>query len=135
MGKNGNSETRLEDAPYATLGRKTTKPTFEKDILTPSPEAMEAISQSYFPDEQSLNNACLYIAWLEMFGLEDEKRAALYKINGNKAIKARALRWAVQAHGGLYWPEDSSKDEKKFLAHQFKDRGLDDGVEENKRRQ
>lgn len=133
MAGDGDKEASVDYGQYTGLGRRTRTPLFEKDILTPSPEAMEAISQSYFPDENDLTIACQYLAWLELFSLEDEVKIALYKINGNKAIQARSLRYAVQAHGGLYWPDNTSKDEKKFLAKQFKDRNNFDEGKDDKR--
>ena len=133
MSGDGGKETAIDYGQYTGLGRRVRTPLFEKDILTPSPEAMEAIAQSYFPDELSLTIACQYLAWLELFRLEDEVKIALYKINGNKAIEARSLRYAVQAHGGLYWPDNTSKDEKKFLAKQFKGKNNLDEEKDEKR--
>jgi len=119
MPDNGAKEQTYKDY---SLESTVSTPLFEKDILIPSLEAMEAISQSYFPDKESLMVACQYIAWLELMGLEDEKKQALYVINGHRAIQSRSLRYAVQAHGGLYWPDEASKDDRKFLSKQFRTR-------------
>lgn len=110
--------TEAEKKDYA-LESDVGSSSFEKDILIPSPEMMEAISQSYFPDKESLMVTCQYIAMLEEIGLEDEKKQALYVINGQGAIGARKLNSAVQAHGLLYWPENATKDEKNYLSKQF----------------
>lgn len=126
MDDNGDKETGIDYGQYTGLGRRVRQPLFEKDIMTPSPDVMEAISQSYFPDQEKLMIACQYITMLEAIGLVEEIKQALYAINGNRAILARSLRYAVQAHGGLYWPDESTKDEKKFLAKQFRNKGMDE---------
>jgi len=129
MSKNGEKD-EIEYGKNYGLGRRVRTPLFEKDLLMPSPDVMEAIAQSYFADEDKLNIACQYLSLLEEFENQDGIRQALYKINGNRAIQARSLRYAVQAHGGLYWPDEATKEEKKFLAKQFKNRGMDEQKDE-----
>lgn len=117
---NGKKETAEAEGTHLPGGgpmlRRVRQPMFEKDIMSPGVGVEDTLTMTYFPDELSLNNAVLYIAQLEMFGLDDEKRQALYKINGNKAIHYLGTKFAVQAHGGLFWDSEASKEDKQYLS-------------------
>lgn len=114
------AETDELVTPGKGMLRRVKQPLFEKDIMSPGVAVEDTLTMTYFPDELSLNNACLYIAQLEMFKLEDEKRQALYKINGNKAIHFLGTKFAVQAHGHLFWDSEASKEDKQYLAEMQK---------------
>lgn len=118
-GKKTYNPAEIEEATPPGKGamlRRVKQPTFERDVMSPGAAVEDTLTMTYFPDELALNNACLYIAQLEMFELEDEKRQALYKINGNKAIHFLGTKFAVQAHGGLFWDSEASKEDKQYLA-------------------
>ena len=112
-GTNGEKE-----APTRPPGmvRHTRQPLFEKDLLTAGYDILNSLPTAVFKDEQSLNDACLYLGWLDMHDLKEEIAVALWKINGTMAIGGRARKEAVMAHGELYYPEDAGKDDKKWLA-------------------
>lgn len=115
----------------AGMLRRVKQPLFERDIMAPGADVAATLTATYFPDEQSLNNACKYLDWLQKHGLEREERIALLKINGNKSIHFLGTKYAVQAHGGLFWDSEASKEDKKYLAKmQEKDRRDGEGEEE-----
>lgn len=131
---NGKGKQSVEDTEeYRPTGmaRRVRQPLFEKDIISPGTSIEDAFTSTYFIDEDKLNKACKYIAWLEEFNNHDGIRQALYKINGNKAIGYRAVKHGVMAHGELYWDGDASKDDKKYLSKiQAREHRDDEGKED-----
>lgn len=123
MKGNGSSTT---DTQYPSgMPRRTRQPVFEKDLLTAGRNILESMTIGVFRDEQALVNDCLYIGWLEFWNedgfMDDEINVALYKINGTMAVDGRARDEAVQAHVGIFFPRNASKDDKKKLERmQFK---------------
>ncbi len=100
---------------------------FANEVIAPGTELHEAITKTYFENEDMVNKAARYISHLQMFNkngkMDRQINAVLLKINGNKAIGARFMKLGVQANGGLFWDSDASKEDKKYLAQlQNKDR-------------
>jgi hypothetical protein len=116
-----NSEVR-------TGPKRTKQGAFEDRLLTAGRSILEALPASIFRDEQAVNDAALYLGWLEQFNddkgyMDDEINVALYKIIGTPAIDGRARDEGVQAHVGIFFPRHASKDDKKRLERmQFKNR-------------
>ena len=127
MPDNGRGEVgELTEQGRATMGRRVRQPLFERELLEPGIDVMEAVTKTYFEDEQAVNNAAKYIRHLLMFNKNHKMdiaiQAALIKINGNRAIKARSTKYSVQAHGGLFWDSDASEKDKQYLS-KLQDRG------------
>ncbi len=132
------SKKENEIGPNRPAGmlRRIKQPVFEESMLTPGGDIPESFVKSCFADQNELVNAVLYIGQLRSVGYNPDTGKidpawqnridiALYKINGNVAINARARDDAVQAHGGMFWPKNATKEERKQLAKQFKDKGDD----------
>lgn len=121
MSGDGKVETSdLLDTGRATMGRHMRQPLFERELLEPGIDILDAITKTFFEDEQSVNNAAKYMRHLLMFNknhkMDTAIHAALIKINGNRAIKARSTKYSVQAHGGLFWDSDASDKDKQYLS-------------------
>lgn len=111
--------------------RSAKDPLFEREIISPGVTIQDVLAACYFRDEEANNNACQYLAQLEMFELEDEIRQALYKLTGNKSINLMSLKYAVQAHGGLFWDSEASAKDKEYLTKlQQRQNRKDEGQEE-----
>lgn len=111
--------------------KRQRQPLFEREIISPGVDLHEAITKTYFETEDMVNKAARYFSHMQKFNkngkMDRQINAGLMKINGNKAIGARFMKLGVQAHGGLFWDSDASKEDKKYLAKlQEKDR-RDDG--------
>lgn len=130
-------KTQQSDYPTG-MPRRVRQPIFEKDLLTAGRNIIESMTIGVFRDEQALNDACLYLGWLEMFNdedgfMEDEINVALYRINGTMAIDGRARDEAVQSHVGIFFPRNASKEDKKRLEKmQFRYHDKDENEDENK---
>lgn len=98
------------------MPRRVKESVFERDLMMPGMGVEDAITMTYFDDEADLKTSCLYLSWLEDMGVESGVRQALYVINGKKAKGYRAVKYGVQAHGGLFWDSDASKEDKKQMA-------------------
>lgn len=121
MGDNGKTETgEGVEQGRATMGRRVRQPLFERELLEPGIDILDAITKTFFEDEQAVNNAAKYFRHLLMFNkthkMDIAIQAALIKINGNRAIKARSTKYSVQAHGGLFWDSDASEKDKQYLS-------------------
>jgi len=118
MANNGHKETADAKTPYTGGGlfTRTRQPLFEKDLLTAGQSILDSLPTAVFRDEQALNDACLYLGWLDMHDLQEEIAVALWKINGTMAIEGRARDDAIQAHGELYYPRHATKEDKKWLS-------------------
>jgi len=116
MSNNGGKEATTQPPNQTGMVKRTRQPLFEKDLMTAGYDIVSSLPTAVFKDEQSLNDACLYLGWLSMHDLQAEINVALWKINGTMAIGGRARKDAVQAHGLLYYPDDASKDDKKWLS-------------------
>lgn len=118
-GSNGNSEVESKDTsqPVGAF-RRIRQPLFEKDLMTAGMDILDSLPTAVFKDEQAVNDACLYLGWLAQHLGEDsqEVKVALWKINATMAIGGRARKEATMAHGNLYYPEDASKEDKKWLS-------------------
>jgi hypothetical protein len=119
------------------MPRRVKQPMFEEHLLEAGKSIIESLPRAVFPTEQSLNDACRYLGWLEMWNgddgfMQDEINVALYKINGSIAIDGRARDESVQSHVGIFFPRNASKDDKKRLERmQFKQKDKEE-TEENK---
>ena len=114
---NNNGEQEQYVPAQAGMMRRVRKPLFEKDLLLSGQTPLEAFPMAIFNDKADLHNACIYIGHLQMFPkMVEELELALLEVNGTRGVGAAAIKYAVQAHGNLYFPEDASKDEKKQLA-------------------
>ena len=110
------------------MAKRQKQSQFASDVIAPGVELHEAITKTYFENEDMGNKAARYISHLQMFNknkkMDRQINAVLLKINGNKAIGARFMKLGVQAHGGLFWDSDASKEDKAYLAKlQEKNRG------------
>ncbi len=92
------------------------QPLFEMELLTAGRTIIDSFTKGIFPDEVSLLKACRYIGYLQRIGRPDKIKLALIKINGTMAIQGRARNDAIQSHGGLYFPPNLSKDDKKWVS-------------------
>ena len=116
MAGNGNKEDTSQEVPAGVgLAKRVRPPQFEKDLLSAGGSILASLPTAVFRDEQALNDACLYLGWLEMHDLQDEIIVALWKINGTPAIDGRARDEAVQAHVGIFFPRNASKEDKQRL--------------------
>jgi len=114
MAGNGTKEEQRPSTPPGMV-RHVRQPLFEKDLLTAGMGILDSLPTAVFRDEQALNDACLYLGWLDMHDLQDEIAVALWKINGTAAIDGRARDEAVQAHVGIFFPRNASKEDKQRL--------------------
>jgi len=135
-GDNGKAEVKEVGAqPNANVGafRRIRQPLFEKDLMTAGITVLDALPTAVFADEQAANAACRILGWLSQHLGEDspEFMQVLWRINSTMAIGARARKDAVQAHGLLYYPDDVSKEDKKWLATMQQRRNQKDNDDNN----
>lgn len=103
------------DNPGGGLFETFNQPIFEAELMAAGRTIIEAFAKGIFQDTQDLLDACLYIGYLKRIGRSDKIQLALIKINGTMSIEGRARNDAIQAHVGIYYPPNASKDEKKRL--------------------
>jgi len=134
------TQNKTDGEHPAGLGiRRTRQPLFERDLLSAGKTIVDSMTIGVFRDEQALNDACLYLGWLEMWNddgvfMQNEINVALYKLNGTMAIDGRARDEAVQSHVGIFFPRNASKEDKKRLEKmQFKNRDHEEEKEERGR--
>lgn len=89
---------------------------FESELITSGRTIIESFTKAVWRDEAQLLKACRYIGYLQRIHQPDKVKLALMKINGTMAIEGRSRNDAVQAHVGIYFPPNASKDERKRLA-------------------
>jgi len=121
MGDNGKVESQEMIEPgRATMGRRTRQPLFERELIQPGMDVLSAVTMTHFEDQQEVVNTAKYINHMLMFNskhkFDDRIEAALIKINGLRSIKSRSTKYSVQAHGGLFWDSDASKEDKQYLS-------------------
>ncbi len=104
-----------EPADGAGLGQTFNETSFESELITAGKSIIDSVSKAIYPDKRRLLIDCRYLGYLERIGRPDKIRLALVVINGTMAIKGRARNDAIQAHGGLYFPPDTPKEERKEL--------------------
>ena len=121
--------------------KRSNRGNFEDRLITAGSSIIQAIPQSVFPDEQSLNNFCDIVRWVEMWQddkgyMDDELKDILYKVVGAPAIDGRARDEGVQAHVGIFFPRHASKDDKQRLERmQFKNQDSREKENDEKKEQ
>jgi hypothetical protein len=102
-------------SPFDTYSQ----PLFESDLITAGRSILEAIPRAVFHDDKELIDTCRYLGWLVMMNKDGKMNTriqlALYKISGTMAIGGRARDDAIQAHVGVYFPRNASKEDKQVL--------------------
>lgn len=91
------------------------QPIFEAELMAAGRTIIESFAKGIFRSDRDLLDACLYIGLLKRIKRDDKIPLALMKINGTMSIGGRARNDAIQAHVGIYYPPNASKDEKKRL--------------------
>ena len=109
-------DTFTPDNPNGGMFETYNQPIFEAELMAAGKTIIDAFTKGIFKDTQELLDACLYIGLLKRIKCEARIPMALVKINGTMSIGGRARNDAIQAHGGLYFPPNATKDEKKYLA-------------------
>lgn len=131
MTDSGNKETKEKKPSYV---RSVRQPSLEQDIISASETIRGVLASTNILDLEARSNACLYLALLNEYELMDEIEDALNFLVAGKSINMQSIKYAVQAHGGLFWDTDASKQDKEVMAKMMNKQRNGEGEKEPERR-
>ena len=113
-------------APGGPIREAIRNSTFPEMFMSAAATFVESLPRVVFRDENHVKEVMVYYAHLSMFkNMAEEIEALRCMLLASVSIDARGLKYGLQAHVGIYWPDEIKKEDKERLAKMqktFKDR-------------